>query len=107
MQNDGTKRLEKALELLNYQEAKEPYHKTELLHAIRIHAGLIGDKELELACQAEIERIRAEFITNNNTLKIDLNVGYCQRNSGSNVERGMIQVNIGHNQRNCMGDFYE
>ncbi len=107
MQNEATKRLEQALELLAYRQAKEPHHKTNLLHAIQLHAGLIGDNELEVACNAEIERIRAEFITNSDKLKIDINVGYSQRNAGSNLEPGMVQINVAHNQRNCMGDYYE
>lgn len=93
--------------LIKYHEAIEASHKTELLRAIRIHAGLVVDKELELACQTEIERIRAEFIANNDTLNTDINVGYSQRNSITNDNRPLIQINIGHNQRNCMGDIYE
>jgi hypothetical protein len=67
----------------------------------------IGDTEIEVACNAEIERIRAEFITNSDKLKIDINVGYSQRNSSSNLEPGMVQINVGHNQRNCMDEYYE
>lgn len=74
------------LELLAYQKAEQPYHKTKSLYAIRIRAWLIGDMEIEVACNAEIERIRAKFITNSDKLKIDINVGYSQRNSSSNLE---------------------
>lgn len=107
MQNDATKRLEKVLELLAYQQAKEPYHKAELLHAIRIHAGFIADKELEVACYAEIERICRELITSNDSIKVEVNVGYCQHNSCEKLKAGSVQINIGHNQRNCIGDYYE
>ena len=46
------------------------------MHAIRIHAGFIADKELDVACYAEIERIRAELITSNDSVEVELNVGY-------------------------------
>lgn len=107
MLNDGTTRLEWALELLGYQQAKEPNHKTNLLHAIQVHAGLIGNKELEVACDAEVEHIRTENKAKSGSVDVEVNVGDCQRNSGEKLKPGMVQIKIGRNQRNFMGDFYE
>lgn len=62
--SDATRRLNDSLELLGFVEAKLPHQKTNLLHAIQLHAGLIGDRELELACNEKIEKIIAEVNLN-------------------------------------------
>lgn len=107
MTNEGASRLDQALELLGYRQEKEPHHKTNLLHAIRLHAGLIGDRELEDACNAEIERIRAEINAVRSPAKVQVNWGFNQRNAAGKLEPGTVQINIGSNQRCCMGDFHE
>lgn len=100
-------RLEQALELLGYTHAKELHHKSNLIHAIALFAGLAHDAELEAECEQEIQRLRAEVEAKakQEPVEVTVNIGDDQRNAGRG-HRG-IQINIGRNQRNCGGDFHE
>ncbi len=98
-------RLEQALELLGYANAKELHHQSNLIHTIALFAGLSGDAELETQCEQELQRIRAEVAAKQKPVAVTVNIGDDQRNAGHG-HRG-IQINIGRNQRNCGGDFHE
>ncbi|WP_041647833.1 hypothetical protein [Aromatoleum aromaticum] len=52
-------RLDQALTLLGYQDAKQLHYRSNLVHAIHLFAGVQGDAKLEAECEAEIARIRA------------------------------------------------
>lgn len=98
-------RLEHALELLGYARAKELHHQSNLIHAISLFAGISGDADLEVECEREIQRIRAEVAAKQEHVAVSVNVGDNQRNAGRIP--GSLQINIGRNQRNCGGDFHE
>ena len=98
-------RLEQALELLGYANAKELHHQSNLIHSIALFAGLSDDAELEAECEREIQRLRAEVAAKQEPVEVTVNIGDDQRNAGRG-HRG-IQINIGRNQRNCGGDFHE
>lgn len=98
-------RLEQALELLGYTHAKELRHKSNLIHAIALFAGLSDNAELEAECEREIQRLRAEVAAKQEPVEVAVNIGDDQRNAVRG-HRG-IQINIGRNQRNCGGDFHE
>jgi hypothetical protein len=53
-------RLQLALDALGYETVKELHYKSNLIHAIQIFALVKGDQEIELACDAELESIRAQ-----------------------------------------------
>ena len=57
---DGNNRLDQALSLLGYNEDQPAHHRSNLLHAIELFAGLNHDEPLEYACQARINMIRAQ-----------------------------------------------
>ena len=54
-------RLKEALGLLGYEDTREPYHRSNLVLAIQLFAGIQEDDELETECEMEIKRIRAEI----------------------------------------------
>ena len=56
-----TGRLRHALNLLDYKNAKELHHKSNLVHAIKAFAEVAGDADLTAECESEIQRIRAEI----------------------------------------------
>ncbi|EHL30827.1 hypothetical protein LDG_6972 [Legionella drancourtii LLAP12] len=56
-------RFEKILHLLNYKEKIPSYHRGNLILAIMDFSSLNKDSELEVACQNEIERIRAKNLS--------------------------------------------
>lgn len=60
MGNDGDSRLGKALAELGYSDSKPSHHRSNLLHAIQLFAGLNHDDWLEQACEARLNMIRAE-----------------------------------------------
>lgn len=98
-------RLEQTLELLGYANAKELHHQTNLIHAIALFAGVSGDAELQAECNREIRLVQAAIAAQREPITPTVNVGDNQRNAWSG--HGGIQINIGKNQRNCGGDFYE
>jgi hypothetical protein len=53
-------RLQLALDALGYETVEELHYKSNLIHAIQIFALVKGDQEIELACDAELERIRVQ-----------------------------------------------
>ena len=53
-------KLEQALELLGYENAKELHHKSNLIHAIELFAGVTDNPILESDCQLKIQHIRVE-----------------------------------------------
>lgn len=57
----GSERLQHALTLLGYRNARELFHKSNLVHAIELFAGVSGDSELAAECEREIQRIQAEI----------------------------------------------
>lgn len=97
-------RLEQALGLLGYTSAQELHHKSNLIHAIALFAGLSHDTELEAECEREIQRLRAEAAAKQEPVEVVVNIGDDQRNAAGH--RG-IQINIGRSQRNCGRDFHE
>lgn len=54
-------RLHEALSLLGYESAKQLHYRSNLINAIQQFAGLHHDAVLEAACEAELDRIRAEI----------------------------------------------
>ena len=52
-------RLKHALTLLGYQTDQAPHHRSNLIHAILAFAAMRGDTELERACDAELQSIKA------------------------------------------------
>lgn len=60
MATDTNVRLEQALGLLGYREDQPSHHRSNLLHAIALFAGVAGDESLSNACEARINLIRAE-----------------------------------------------
>ncbi len=53
-------RLQLVLDALGYDTVKELHYKSNLIHAIQVFALVKGDQEIELACDAELESIRAQ-----------------------------------------------
>lgn len=64
-----TGRLEQALKLLGYGNAKELFHKSNLVHAMELFAGVTGDSDLAAECESEIQRIRAEVAAKQQSAK--------------------------------------
>ncbi len=54
-------RLQEALGILGYQNAREPHHRSNLVLAIQLFAGIQQDDKLETECEMEIKKIRAEI----------------------------------------------
>ena len=59
-------KLEQALQLLGYEKANHLHQKHVLVSAISSFAGLTNDDELEAACNAELDRLKAEIQANQN-----------------------------------------
>jgi hypothetical protein len=57
-------RLEQALQLLGYEKAKHLHQKHVLVSAISSFASLTNDDELELTCNTELDRLKAEIQAN-------------------------------------------
>ena len=53
-------RLQLALDALGYETVEDLRYKSNLIHAIQVFALVKGDEDMELACDAEIEKIRKE-----------------------------------------------
>lgn len=54
-------RLEQVLALLDYQNAKAPHHRSNLVLAIQLFAAGQGDTTLEAECEVELAHIRADI----------------------------------------------
>ena len=63
-------RLQDALKIMGYENAREPHHRSNLVLSIQLFAGIQKDDGLETECEMESKRIRAEIAERNSKITV-------------------------------------
>lgn len=98
-------RLEQALELLGYANAKELHHQSNLIHAIALFSDISCNAELGAECAREIQRVRAAIAAKQKPVVVTVSMCDDLRNTGCGGQD--TQITVGSNTHKSGGGFQE